>query len=97
MVPSLGENTLYTKTMIIPIDNDTSIDTDNDLSPEERHIVQKLLCYKYIASSISEFRQQKQKALATGWNNSGPIKESRTVALIATQLEKEINARLSTD
>lgn len=84
--------------MIIKIDDsDTDINTDRDLSPEERHIVQKLLGWKSLLNSVSEFRQKKESALLVGWNNSGPIRESRAVSLIARQFEKEILHRLQNE
>ena len=48
--------------MIIKIDNKTEIDTDRDLSPEERHVLQKLLCYKAVVDSLDEFCQKKNTA-----------------------------------
>ncbi|TKB24813.1 hypothetical protein FCL47_16350 [Desulfopila sp. IMCC35006] len=81
--------------MLIPIDNNPDIDTDRDLSSAERHIVQKLFGWKTMVHSVAEFRQKKESALVMGWNNSGPIRESRALALVAKQLEKEIVHRLS--
>ena len=80
--------------MLIPIDNNADIDTDRDLSSAERHIVQKLFGWKTIVGSVAEFRQKKESALVKGWNNSGPIRESKALALVAGQLEKELRLRL---
>ena len=83
--------------MIIPRDNKTEIDTDRDLSPEERHVLQKLLCYKAVADSLDEFREKKDTAYIVGWNNSGPIKESRALKLVVQQMEKDLRLRLQTE
>ena len=79
--------------MIIRTDDDNEIDTSRDLSSEECHILQKLLCYKAIVSSAKEFREKKLKAFRVGWNDSGPIKESRIMASIAARMEKEIDTK----
>ncbi len=80
--------------MLIPVDNSPDIDTDRDLRPEERHILQKLFCWKPLVDSIAQFRQKKKAALAIGWNNSGPVRESRALTLVIQQMEKEIQERL---
>ena len=80
--------------MIIKIDKTRVVDTDTDLGPEERHVVQKLLGWKMMVDSVSQFREKKKKALSEGWNKHGPIRESKTLALIAKKLEKEIRKRL---
>ena len=82
--------------MIIRLADTTEIDTDRDLSPEERHILQKLLCYKHFVGSVDEFRDKKATAFRVGWNNSGPIRESETMAKVAMQLEHELKVRLDT-
>jgi len=80
--------------MIIHLDDTTEIDTDRDLSSEERHILQKLLCYKHFVGSVAEFREKKETAFQVGWNNSGPIRESAAMARVAVQLEKDLQDRL---
>jgi len=80
--------------MIIRLADTIEIDTDRDLSPEERHILQKLLCYKHFVSSVAEFREKKETAFRVGWNNSGPIRESATMARVAVQLEQDLLNRL---
>lgn len=82
--------------MIIRLADATEIDTDAHLSSEERHILQKLLCYAHFVPSVEEFRQKKQKAYQVGWNNSGAVRETPTMARVAEQLETEILARLAT-
>lgn len=81
--------------MIIQIDDNTAVDTDRDLSAEERHVLQKLFGWKTMVDSVAEFRQKKESALAVGWNNSGPIRETRALALVVQQLEKELCLRLA--
>lgn len=79
--------------MIIRTDSGQAIDTA-DLSPEERHVIQKLLAWMTLVDSVDQFRQKKQQALAAGWNDSGPVGETRAVSLIFRQLEKQVRQRL---
>lgn len=81
------------KVVIIPIDNDADIDTDL-LSSEERHIVQKLLCYKVIVGSLEQFRENTDRAFVKGWNNSGPVKRGELLVKIIRQMEKDVALRL---
>lgn len=80
--------------MIIRIDSNTQIDTDRDLSAAERHILQKLFCWKTVVDSVAEFRIKKKQALAIGWNDSGPVRESRALSLVVGKLEMELLAGL---
>ncbi len=80
--------------MIIRIDKHTTVDTNRDLSAAERHILQKLFGWKTMVLSVAEFRKKKKSALIAGWNNSGPVRETRTLALVIKQLENEIHLRL---
>ena len=82
------------KEMIIGIYDGTSIDTAKDLGPEERHIVQKLFAWSGMVESVARFRELKKKALADGWNNSGPVPESRALCLVSNDLEIKIRQRL---
>ncbi len=80
--------------MIINTRNGTSIDTEKDFGPEERHIVQKLFAWTTMVESVAQFRELKKKALADGWNNSGPVWESRALSLVANDMEGQIRRRL---
>jgi hypothetical protein len=79
--------------MIIPIDNKPDVDTD-DLSSEEKHIIQKLLCWKVIVGSMEHFKEKSALSLATGWNDSGPVSASKGLTQVIKQMEKELLARL---
>ena len=79
--------------MIFLTDSNQTIDTDS-LSPEERHIIQKLLAWHSLVDSIAQFRIKKQDALRAGWNNSGPVTETRALLLIIRTLEKKLADRL---
>ncbi len=83
--------------MLIHLDNNTAIDTETELRSEERHVLQKLLCYKIFVESLDEFREKKNKAYAIGWNNSGPIRESQALKQVVRQMEKELALRLEND
>ncbi len=80
--------------MILNLGDGSSIDTAKELGPEERHIVQKLFAWSDTVQSVARFRELKKKALADGWNNSGPLRESRTLSLVARDLEVRIRQRL---
>lgn len=80
--------------MLIDIDGKIKIDTDRDLNSAERHILQKLFGWKTMVDSISQFREKKRSALQKGWNNSGPVRESKALALVIQKLEKELEIRL---
>jgi hypothetical protein len=80
--------------MIINMSDGTSIDTVKEFGPEERHIVQKLFAWTATVESVARFRELKKKALADGWNNSGPVQESRALSLVANDLEARLRRRL---
>ncbi len=80
--------------MIIKLENSSDIDTDRDLSAEERHILQKLFGWKSLVDSVKQFREKKELAFRTGWNGSGPIRETKAMSLVVQQLEKELRLRL---
>jgi len=79
--------------MIITTDSGQTIDTV-DLSPEERHVIQKLLAWMTLVDTVEQFRQKKQQALAAGWNDSGPVRETRSLSLVFRHLEKQVRQRL---
>ncbi len=79
--------------MIIRTDSGHPIDTA-DLSPEERHVIQKLLAWMTLVDSMDQFCQKKEQALAAGWNDSGPVRETRALTRIIQHLEKQVRQRL---
>lgn len=81
--------------MIIRIDQTTTVDTDNDLGPAERHVLQKLFGWKSMVSSVKEFREKKESALRVGWNSSGPVRAGRKMTLVMEKLENEVRQRLN--
>jgi len=83
--------------MIITTKNGESFDTENDLTPPERHILQKLFLWKSMATSLHQFRQKKEEALQKGWNNSGPLNESLAIRKITADLEEKVLNRLNTE
>lgn len=70
------------------------IDSNSDLTPEERHVVQKLLCWRTIVDSLEEFQEKTEQALQKGWNDSGPVRKSKNLKYIIHQLEEEIQGQL---
>jgi hypothetical protein len=80
--------------MIITTQKGTKIDTATDLGPEERHILQKLMAWSSLVSSMAQFHDKKKQALKVGWNNSGAVRETRLLALLIQDLEDQIRQRL---
>jgi len=80
--------------MIVTTRNGESFDTQSDLSAPERHILQKLFLWKSMAASLQEFRGKKDEALRKGWNQSGPVPESRALKAIVHDLEEKVLQRL---
>jgi hypothetical protein len=81
--------------MILKTRTGTSVDTENDLTPGERHILQKLLVWEAMASSPEEFRRKKDEAFKRGWNQSGPLREREIMESITTDMEEKVIRRLS--
>ena len=79
--------------MIIITNTGEKIDTAA-LSSEERHILQKLFAWKSLVDSVALFREKKKEALKNGWNNSGPVSESRALSLVIAHLENQVRQRL---
>lgn len=80
--------------MIITTRSGKSFDTDRDLTPPERHILQKLIIWASFAVSVDQFREKEKQAMLRGWNNSGPIKTSETMKAIIAELEAKVVLRL---
>ena len=80
--------------MILTTKSGRSFDTERDLTAPERHILQKLMIWESMASSVAEFRQKKEDAMMKGWNNSGPIRESEAMKTIVDEMEGRVILRL---
>jgi hypothetical protein len=74
--------------------SDVMVDTERELSGPERQILQQLLLWKDHVASVEEFRTKKAKALSQGWDESGPIRESRALGSIVRDLEEKLAQRL---
>ncbi len=81
--------------MIITTTSGTSYDSQTDLSPEERHILQKLFLWESMSSSVEEFRERTDEALQKGWNNSGPVRAGAALQEILRDLESKVDRRLN--
>lgn len=79
--------------MIIQSRNGQKVDTAR-LSPEERHVIQKLLAWQSLAGSLAFFREKTAAALAAGWNDSGPVSRTRALDLVIEALEQALVRRL---
>jgi len=80
--------------MIITTRSGKSFDTEADLTAPERHVLQKLLLWEPMASSLEQFRQKKDQALQAGWNRSGPVNETPALKSIIRDLEERVLSRL---
>lgn len=67
---------------------------DRELTAAERQVLQQLVLVKDHVGSVEEFRTRKEQALAAGWNGSGPIRESRNLSGIVSELEEKLAQRL---
>ena len=83
--------------MIITTKDGKSFDTDRDLTAPERHILQKLFIWQLFSSSVDQFREKEKEAMFRGWGNSGPVKTSKAMKAIITELEEKVVLRLSKD
>jgi hypothetical protein len=81
--------------MIIKTSSGRSFDTDRDLTDVERHIVQKLMAWESLVTTVEQFMQKKEDALLKGWEGSGPVTESTALRDIIKDLEKKVVARLN--
>jgi hypothetical protein len=81
--------------MIISTKDGKRWNTETDLTAPERHILQKLYLWESMASSLKEFREKKEKALISGWNNSGQIRETPALKSIIHDLEEKVLVRLA--
>ena len=80
--------------MIITTNSGRTFDTQKDLTAPERHVLQKLFAWQDMADNAEQFREKKAEALQKGWNNSGPIKASAALTLIAKHMENKVVDRL---
>jgi len=81
--------------MIIDCDNGREVDTAR-LTPEERHIIQKLMAWESLSTSMIMFREKTAAALEAGWNGSGPVSKTRALSQVIDHFEKKIRHRLKT-
>jgi hypothetical protein len=81
--------------MIFATKSGKSFDSDTDLTGPERHILQKLIMWQHMASSIDQFREKKEEAMLKGWNNSGPVGESPALKAITADMEENVARRVS--
>lgn len=82
--------------MIITTRDGQSFDTEKDLEPAERHVLQKLFLWESMAASLGEFKEKTGAALQRGWNRSGPIDGSSALRSIVQDLEARVSKRLET-
>jgi len=80
--------------MLFTTQDGISFDTQADLTAPERHILQKLFLWESMATSLQGFRQKKDDALSSGWNNSGPVSESAALKRIIAELETRVSERI---
>ncbi|MBW1921853.1 MAG: hypothetical protein JRF59_03600 [Deltaproteobacteria bacterium] len=80
--------------MIFNTGDGRTIDTDRDLGPEERHVLQKLFAWEALAESLDQFRAKKAEALERGWNGSGPVNPGTAFSAVVRVLEQRLRKRL---
>ncbi|MGM0454107.1 MAG: hypothetical protein ACQERN_13175 [Thermodesulfobacteriota bacterium] len=80
--------------MTITLSSGRKIDTEKELTAEERHIVQKLYAWQSVVETPEAFREKIRQAFDSGWNNSGPVARRDIMQQIVADLEKTVIARL---
>lgn len=80
--------------MIFTLSDSRRIDTERDLTPAERHIIQKLLAWMSVVGSLDAFREKTKQAFQAGWNNSGPVPARSELRMIIAEMEIQILSRL---
>ena len=80
--------------MLYTTEKGETFDLENDFSSPERQVLQKLLIWQEMATSIEIFRRKKAEALEAGWNNSGPVREGRALKCVTQDLEERVARRL---
>ena len=80
--------------MLYTTEKGETFDLENDFSSPERQVLQKLLIWQEMATSVEVFRRKKIEALEAGWNNSGPIQEGRALRCVIQDLEARVARRL---
>ncbi|HEY9073763.1 MAG TPA: hypothetical protein VIN67_06480 [Desulfobaccales bacterium] len=71
-----------------------TFDLGRDFSSAERHILQKLMCWRDLAGGVADFRAKKQESLLKGWGDSGPVQESRNLQSLTRDLEEQVGRRV---
>lgn len=80
--------------MRITLSTGRQIDTQKDLSAEERHIVQKLYAWADVVDTVEAFENKRKQALQAGWNGSGQVIERSVLGQIIDDLGKKVKTRL---
>lgn len=83
--------------MIIQTGKGRTVDTETDLSPAERHILQKLFLWEGMVNSKEEFEARKTEALSRGWNDSGPVSVSEALGEILRDMEARVAERITAE
>ena len=81
--------------MIIRLRSGKSFDTVEDLSPPERHILQKMFAWESLAVSVEQFREKRDEAVRVGWNGSGSVRTGNALKAIMGDMEKKVKDRLA--
>jgi hypothetical protein len=69
-------------------------DTERDLSAAERHVLQKILNWRDLATSVEQFHDARDRALAAGWDGSGPIRPGPALEKLVAHFEAQLRRRL---
>lgn len=80
--------------MQIILSTGRQIDTQKDLTAEERHVVQKLYAWADAVGSVEAFENKRKQALQAGWNGSGQVIERSVLRQIIDDLEKKVKTKL---
>ncbi len=79
--------------MIYELASGQRIDTNRELSFEERNFVQKLVIYEYLGFSLTEFQKRWRKDGNPIWRGEETLKNPTPAVKIILDLERKIKAK----
>jgi|GEM_PF-1493981 len=79
--------------MIYKLANGETIDTSKDLSFDERNLVQKMLIYEYMNTSLEEFQRRWRTPACPVWRGRATLSDPSPAARILLDLETKIKKK----
>ncbi|MFH1091651.1 MAG: hypothetical protein V1742_08775 [Pseudomonadota bacterium] len=80
--------------MIYRLSDGRTVDTERELSFEERNFIQKMLIYKHLKMSLAEFRQRWREVANPVWKGPSILDNPTPAARIILDLEARIKKEI---